>query len=371
MSRTWTMTMGNWPWKRMLTVIHGIIHVLSNWNMGKSVVSFNDNASNSVFSHSYDKCNNTLTANSPAVPQTKSKKHFRSASCDVKMIRSFAKDHNTTNAAAIDACEPSKFKNLKKLHTHSRNNSSDLNTEFRHKLVAHSNSCSRDDPNFSIRFIQNQLKPQEDEEDEDELTTGCGHFVRKHSRNHSYDQIYMPNNIRFDPEFFRGHHHHHNQKKNVNLLKNVVENKVKNSNETNESAAPAADSRCHSRNNSKDLNIKVAQTATSSSSFASNVPGTNTSTSATLINDTALSILRHRRTNSKDLNHTTIAPIANDTTATTTSGAVGTTNVPTYPNPKKHSRNPSHQKIQIDDDRSGLIGQDDEDDEDQQKVVSI
>ncbi|XP_075151615.1 organic anion transporting polypeptide 30B [Haematobia irritans] len=307
--------------------------------------------------YGYDKCNNTLAANSPSIPQTKSKKHFRSASCDVKMIRSFAKDHNT-NAPAMDACETTKFKNLKKLHTHSRNNSSDLNTEFRHKLVAHSNSCSRDDPNFSIRFIQNQLKPHEDEEDEDELTTGCGHFVRKHSRNHSYDQIYMPNNIRFDPDFFRGHHHHHNHpnnKKNVNLLKNVVENKVKNSNEINESAGSATGSRGHSRNNSKDLNIKLAQNATGTST---------TSTSGTLINDSALSILRHRRTNSKDLNHTANATNINDTTtvinATTASS-----------NHKKHSRNPSHQKIQIDDDRSGLIDHQDEDDEDQQKVDNI
>ncbi|XP_013098358.1 solute carrier organic anion transporter family member 5A1 [Stomoxys calcitrans] len=302
--------------------------------------------------YGYDKCNNTLAANSPTIPQTKSKKHFRSASCDVKMIRSFAKDHNT-NTTPMDACETSKFKNLKKLHTHSRNNSSDLNTEFRHKLVAHSNSCSRDDPNFSIRFIQNQLKPQEDEEDDDELTTGCGHFVRKHSRNHSYDQIYMPNNIRFDPEFFRGHHHHNN-KKNVNLLKNVVENKVKNSNEANGSVSSSAGSRGHSRNNSKEFNIKVAQ----------NVLGTNTNTSGTLLNDSALSILRHRRTNSKDLNHCTTTSSITDTAAATCSSSASS-------NHKKHSRNPSHQKIQIDDDRSGLIDHEDDDEEDQQKVDSI
>ncbi|XP_011292792.2 solute carrier organic anion transporter family member 4A1 isoform X1 [Musca domestica] len=315
--------------------------------------------------YGYDKCSNTLPANNPNIPQTKSKKHFRSASCDVKMIRSFAKDHNTNTNNPMDACETSKFKNLKKLHTHSRNNSSDLNSEFRHKLVAHSNSCSRDDPNFSIRFIQNQLKPQADEEDEDELTTGCGHFVRKHSRNHSYDQIYMPNNIRFDPEFLRGHHNHHNNKKNVNLLKNVVmENKLKNSNETNEAVLTTAlDSQGHSRNNSKDLNIRIAQTA----------PGStiNSSTSTNVGNDTtALSILRHRRTNSKDLNNSTTASNLGENTGATP--AVPATSSASH---KKHSRNPSHQKIQIDDDRSGLIGPDDEDDDDnegaQQKVVSI
>lgn len=313
-------------------------------------------------------------ANSQAVPQTKSKKHFRSASCDVKMIRSFAKDHNTN--PTMDVCDTSKFKNLKKLHTHSRNNSSDLNAELRHKLVAHSNSCSRDDPNFSIRFIQNQLKAQEDEEDEDELTTGCGHFVRKHSRNHSYDQIYMPNNIRFDPEFFRGHnnyhhnnhlHHNNNQKKNVNLLKNVVESKLKNSNETNESA-----SRGHSRNNSKDLNIKVSQTNTNASS--SNTGPTSTA----LITESTLSILRHRRTNSKDLNHVTNTS-ANDHPIATGVVALGSGALSNNSNNKKHSRNSSHQKIQIDDDRSGLIdndnNKDDEDDDDvveqQQEIVNI
>lgn len=317
-----------------------------------------------------------MLANGQAVPQTKSKKHFRSASCDVKMIRSFSKDHNTN--PTMDVCETSKFKNLKKLHTHSRNNSSDLNAEFRHKLVAHSNSCSRDDPNFSIRFIQNQLKPQEDEEEEDELTTGCGHFVRKHSRNHSYDQIYMPNNIRFDPEFFRGHNNHHhnhhhnnNNKKNVNLLKNVVENsgKLKNSNETSE-----AGSRGHSRNNSKDLNIKVSQTGTVPSATST------TTTSNTLTTESALSILRHRRTNSKDLNH------INATTTTSSSSTIdhpivaaigGSISViPSASIPavstKKHSRNSSNQKIQIDDDRSGLIDNASDDvEDDQQEIINI
>lgn len=269
-------------------------------------------------------------------PQTKSKKHFRSASCDVKMIRSFAKDHNSASA---DACESSKFRNLKKLQTHSRNNSSDLNTDFRHKLVAQSNSCSRDDP---IRYIQNQLKPHEDEEEEDELTAGCGHFVKKHSRNHSYDQIYLPNNIRFDPEFFRGHHYH---KKNVNLLKNVAaEAKLKNSNECSESVVAALPSRSHSRNNSKDLNCSQ-----------------NSSTAITPSTDPiSLSILRHRRTNSKDLNiivnHSNEHPLPS-------SSIPAVAAVHPIACSSKHSRNSSNQKIQIDDDRSGLIDNNPDDDE--------
>ncbi|KAI9586199.1 solute carrier organic anion transporter family member 4A1 [Glossina fuscipes] len=298
--------------------------------------------------YGYDKCNNTIVVTPSSTVQTKSKKHFRSASCDVKMIRSFAKDHNT-NVANMDVGESSKFRNLKKIHMHSRNNSSDLNAEFRTKLLAQSNSISRDDPALSIRYIQNQLKPQADEEDEDELTTGCGHFVRKHSRNHSYDQIYMPNNIRFDPEFLRGHN-----KKNVNLLKNVVEGKQKNSNETTEAV-----SRGHSRNNSKDLNTKVSLSTAGSNNAIAITPTAALPVITTATPESTLSILRHRRTNSKELNHILNSPIAgcnNEHQVQVPSISSSNGTVTGYSiNHKKHSRNSSHQKIQIDDDRSGLI----------------
>ncbi|KAL9926854.1 organic anion transporting polypeptide 30B isoform 2-T15 [Glossina fuscipes fuscipes] len=298
--------------------------------------------------YGYDKCNNTIVVTPSSTVQTKSKKHFRSASCDVKMIRSFAKDHNT-NVANMDVGESSKFRNLKKIHMHSRNNSSDLNAEFRTKLLAQSNSISRDDPALSIRYIQNQLKPQADEEDEDELTTGCGHFVRKHSRNHSYDQIYMPNNIRFDPEFLRGHN-----KKNVNLLKNVVEGKQKNSNETTEAV-----SRGHSRNNSKDLNTKVSLSTAGSNNAIAITPTATLPVITTATPESTLSILRHRRTNSKELNHILNSPIAgcnNEHQVQVPSISSSNGTVTGYSiNHKKHSRNSSHQKIQIDDDRSGLI----------------
>ncbi|ALC38471.1 Oatp30B [Drosophila busckii] len=253
--------------------------------------------------YGYDKCGQA--ANTCQLPQTKSKKHFRSASCDVKMIRSFAKDHNVPVAPGV----------LKKLQTHTRNHSTDLNAA--HKTL-------RDDPTLPIRFIQNQLRPQDcaEEDDDDELTTGCGHFVKKHSRNHSYDQIYMPNNIRFDADFLR-HPHHGSAKKNVNLLKNVVSNvdasKLKNSNETEASSG----SRTHSRNNSKDLNVP----------------------------ETGLSILRHRRTNSKELNYTTL-PAASSSTADVAAAAVAVA--------PQHTRNTSHHKIQIDDDRNELINNEEE-----------
>ncbi|KAL7741793.1 hypothetical protein ACLKA6_000398 [Drosophila palustris] len=289
----------------------------------------------------YDKCGQVLpAANTCHMPQTKSKKHFRSSSCDVKMIRSFAKDHNVAGNAADGAGD--KYRNLKKLQSHTRNHSTDLNPhDVRHKTL-------RDDPTLPIRYIQNQLRPQDcaEEDDDDELTTGCGHFVKKHSRNHSYDQIYMPNNIRFDADFLRHPHHSHhgNPKKNVNVLKNVVSSdasKLKNSNET-EAAAAATGSRCHSRNNSKDLN-------------------TNTLTEPT----TGLSILRHRRTNSKDLNYSMLSTDVASATAPVNVVASASHNRTTQPHQQQqqHTRNTSHHKIQIDDDRNELINDNDDDEE--------
>nr|NP_609293.2 organic anion transporting polypeptide 30B, isoform B [Drosophila melanogaster]NP_723463.1 organic anion transporting polypeptide 30B, isoform A [Drosophila melanogaster]NP_995668.1 organic anion transporting polypeptide 30B, isoform C [Drosophila melanogaster]AAF52781.2 organic anion transporting polypeptide 30B, isoform A [Drosophila melanogaster]AAN10695.1 organic anion transporting polypeptide 30B, isoform B [Drosophila melanogaster]AAS64664.1 organic anion transporting polypeptide 30B, len=276
----------------------------------------------------YDKCGRVVTpANTCNQPQTKSKKHFRSASCDVKMIKSFARDHSSSSgpadAAGQDAVGAStKYKNLKKFQAHTRNHSTDLH-----------------DPSQPIRYIQNQLRPQDcpEEDDDEELTTGCGHFVKKHSRNHSYDQIYMPNNIRFDADFLRHPHSHHNPKKNVNVLKNVVSDvgKLKNSNEIE---AGGAGSRGHSRNNSKDLNTKI-----SSATPASGQVVTDAST-------TGLSVLRHRRTNSKDLNYQVLPESA------------ASSSVSGHAHPQ-HTRNTSHHKIQIDDDRNELINDNDDEEE--------
>jgi len=247
------------------------------------------------------------------------------------MIKSFARDHNSSSgpadAAGQDASggASSKYKNLKKFQAHTRNLSTDLNN-----------------PSQPIRYIQNQLRPQDcaEEDDDDELTTGCGHFVKKHSRNHSYDQIYMPNNIRFDADFLRHPHPHHNPKKNVNVLKNVVTDvgKLKNSNEME---AGAAGSRGHSRNNSKDLNTKI-----SSGTPVNNASGQVASDTST----TGLSVLRHRRTNSKDLNYQVLPE------------AAASSSLAGHPHPQ-HTRNTSHHKIQIDDDRNELINDNDDEDE--------
>lgn len=323
-----------------------MIRASCSWSTGKfSSLLYCRNQSESESFCSYDKCGQVVpTAGACNVPQTKSKKHFRSSSCDVKMIRSFAKDHNVTTAGSVaaDAAAGDKYRNLKKLQSHTRNHSTDLNPhDVRHKTL-------RDDPTLPIRYIQNQLRPQEcaEEDDDDELTTGCGHFVKKHSRNHSYDQIYMPNNIRFDADFLRHPHHSYNPKKNVNLLKNVVcdASKVKNSNEQEAAvAAAAAGSRSHSRNNSKDLNRDQA-------SLAAIEPAA-----------TGISILRHRRTNSRELNYSMLPP-----------DAVTNVTATVQQHPHQHARNisHSHQKIQIDDDRNELIN-DDNDEEDESTSIHL
>ncbi|KAH8282669.1 hypothetical protein KR054_009059 [Drosophila jambulina] len=293
----------------------------------------------------YDKCGHVVTpANTCNLqPQTKSKKHFRSASCDVKMIKSFARDHNSSSGPADAAGQEasgsasnSKYKNLKKFQAHTRNHSTDL----------HDNSQP-------IRYIQNQLRPQDcaEEEDDDELTTGCGHFVKKHSRNHSYDQIYMPNNIRFDADFLRHPHPHHNPKKNVNVLKNVVTEtgKLKNSNEIEAAGGGSSSSRGHSRNNSKDLNTKIP--SVTSGNLVAGQPAVVTDGSST-----GLSVLRHRRTNSKDLNYQTLPE---DAPASSSS----------HPHAQQqHTRNTSHHKIQIDDDRNELITDNDDDEEEERSA---
>ncbi|KAH8412396.1 hypothetical protein KR009_001801 [Drosophila setifemur] len=288
----------------------------------------------------YDKCGRVVTpTNTCNQPQTKSKKHFRSASCDVKMIKSFARDHGSSggpaDAAGQDAAGASnKYKNLKKFQAHTRNHSTDLH-----------------DPSQPIRYIQNQLRPQDcpEEEDDDELTTGCGHFVKKHSRNHSYDQIYMPNNIRFDADFLRHPHpHSHNPKKNVNVLKNVVTDfgKLKNSNEIE---SGGTGSRSHSRNNSKDLNTKIP----------SGTPVNSGGAAQATAEITGISVLRHRRTNSKDLNCQVLPE-----PAPTSSLAAHPHPHQQHPHPHpQHARNTSHHKIQIDDDRNELICDNDDEEE--------
>lgn len=240
--------------------------------------------------------------------QMKHRRHMRSNSCDVKIGRSNSREYGDNNDYRLRRQAPSK-------KSHSRSNSRDVDMDFRQKLT-HSRTHSSDHAN--IKYILNYLKP-----DHSKLLTayvstssagadsGSSHSRKKHSRNHSYDQIYnMPNNIKLDHEL--------NSKFNKNRVKasgasgssaidhdvNVLKSHKDFGDDKFGSAKVDAPTvlvkLSHSRNNSKDLNSKGPL--------------------ATIIDDSgsADSILRHRRTNSKDSNRL----VMNNAIVPSTSAAV-------------------------------------------------
>lgn len=230
--------------------------------------------------------------------QMKRRKHMRSNSCDVKIGRSNSREYSE-NDYRLRRQAPNNY-------SHSRSNSRDIDMDFRQKLT-HSRTNSSDHAN--IKYILNYLKP-----DHSKLLTtetGSSHSRKKHSRNHSYDQIYnMPNNIKLDQEL----HSKFNKNRmnavasagtsgiehDVNILKShkdFVENKFCGA---KSDVPPVLVKLTHSRNNSKDLNSKGIL--------------------ATIVDDggSADSILRHRRTNSKDLNRL----VTNNVNAPSTSASV-------------------------------------------------
>lgn len=231
------------------------------------------------------------------------------------MIRSYSREYDDYGSNNND--KTTKLKNHKNIQTHSRNNSHDLNKslDFRQELT-HSRTNSRDEqqqqPAFNIKYILNHFK-----KDGENYEKGGGgnsgasgyHRNKKHSRNLSYDQIYLPNNIRFDSNdlFNKG-------KKNVNLVKNV-EIKVKNSNEMQQQCNSSNNNNSHSRNNSKDFNNSCNNNSNNNNGGNNNSSGVG---GGIIVSNNAIvnckevkplvevplsasSILRHRRTNSKDL----------------------------------------------------------------------
>lgn len=239
----------------------------------------------------------------------KKRAHIRSASCDVKIGRSNSRDYDQDN----------RNRRLFQPRSHSRNNSRDLDFDSRHRRQpTHSRTNSRD----NIKYILNCLKP-----DNRLLLTsaammaqaaaaehGTARPIRKHSRNHSYDQIYTPNNIKIDQELHRFHknramaattstaaaapppppppvsgEHDLNalitsaiNNANKDYLDNKLLNKTNMEQHQQQPSSTVIPIGSHSRTNSKDLN---------KCSFLSS-----------LVDDAANNILRHRRTNSKDLN---------------------------------------------------------------------
>lgn len=262
-------------------------------------------------------------------------------------------------------------------HTHSRNNSRDLDSDFRQRLT-HSRTNSRD---ANIKFILNFIKPDHPGRaymTSTSVTSPAGNEpsknVKKHSRNHSYDQIYnKPNNIQIDQEL------HNKLFKNRNKTPAVViENELnlaKNTNSTvNNSNLNNSNVKKDFLDNNKFINKSVdgALASTSSASGVASTSGYNSadvaggpshhsrnnskdlnkaSFLASLVDDAAKHLLRHRRTNSKETNR-----MGNLVSPSTSTALIDSSNInihnPTNARPpphqqQQHSRNSSQSKNQI------------------------
>lgn len=171
---------------------------------------------------------------------------------------------------------------------------------------------------------------------------GAARAVRKHCRNHSYDQIYsVPNNIKIDQEFQNRlnkrtqpsatstpvNENDLSTAKGINVNKEYLDNRMLNKNEI---GLPPTGS--HSRTNSKDLN---------KSSFLSSLV------------DDAANILRHRRTNSKDLNR-----ILNPMPSTSETGALtNDSQAATQQQSQYHKRNLSLPRNELPEEQSADVAQ--------------
>uniref|UniRef100_A0A1Q3G4S9 Putative organic anion transporter n=1 Tax=Culex tarsalis TaxID=7177 RepID=A0A1Q3G4S9_CULTA len=268
------------------------------------------------------------------------RKHIRSNSCDIKIQRS--------NSATNRESDFHDWKLKRFMRHHTRNNSRDLDQEHccrqQHLQQQQSGGSqlgrwislqNNEQPTSNIKYILNHLK-NNNVDGHSKLNysnscsngAGCAGIKKKrHTRNYSYGQefSFLPNNviIRLDNDIankFLGNNggasssrkssfsHDVNLLKNVNKLNNcsagvVVGGVAKNTNDLNEEleskyAKGSSHSYGHSRNNSKDLNLLNLQEEESGVASGSGILGGIKA----LIEDSN-SILRHRRTNSKDLKY--------------------------------------------------------------------
>lgn len=240
---------------------------------------------------------NSAAAALPDGYAKKSKRHYRSSSCDVKIIRSNSRDYDAEGRQKKHiVVAPSN-------NSHTRNNSRDFNeSDFRTKLT-HTRNNSKD---TNIKFILNYLN----------ATNPRASASRKHSRNHSYDQIYMPNNIKIDQElhkkFSKGRKNSSTHDYDVNVLQ-----------QPNATAAVAQLSSAKveymdgkfgavARNNSKDcldasgvdtIGLVIDSIYHHSRSNSKDLNYLKTMDDTTGV----INVLRHRRTSSKDLNRSVAA----------------------------------------------------------------
>lgn len=225
------------------------------------------------------------------------KSHIRSSSCDVKFIR-----NNNNNNTSNENNDSSKFLKLPK-KCHSRTNSKDVEQEFRARFSHNRNNSDH----LNIKYIINYLKsaPRIGMLNEEQMDDGGSNRGRRgHSRNHSYDRIYTANNnaaflsdpldqeelsVRLAPLVGGGVGGEATGTKDVNVWREKENNNLEEKFLAPTAAAiellvPASfeSKYTHSRNNSKDFNVKLDEFGGGAGSTAAN--------------------LRHRRTNSKDLN---------------------------------------------------------------------
>lgn len=181
---------------------------------------------------------------------------------------------------------------------------------FRAKLT-HQRTASRDSNNSTsnIKYILNYLH----------ASNPRATASKKHSRNHSYDQIYMPSNIKIDQELHRKFPKSGGRKNSrdhdVLLLQQPIV-VIKSSGKELDGSDSATTTTTgqviesiyhhHSRTNSKDLNYLVDDVASAAG-------------------------LRHRRTSSKDLNRIAVEALADVCCSSSTGG--------------RHSRTGSQHKI--------------------------
>lgn len=218
------------------------------------------------------------------------KKHVRSSSCDVKIMRS-----NSSNWQNDSKRIPK---------GHARNHSQGVESEFRRKLT-HSRNNSRDDQSLNIKCIINYLK-------NNPYRPSTSVAKRPKRRNHSYDQIYLQNNL-VDNEVNKRYIKNHEAFKNGSNTDILT---VKNIN-----TKDAADNLLKKTTNDETpitiptININNTNVNPKDPTPLTDIPSTSNSNN----------ILRHRRTSSKDANKVILDSVG-------------------------HRRNSSQHKIEVDSD---------------------
>lgn len=229
-------------------------------------------------------------------------KHFRSNSCDIKITRS--------NSNSKDTDVDYRLRKFRK--SHSRNNSKDyefLNNQMNQSSTA--NSAQGPSVNSNIKYIVNHFK-NTNLNSSFNLNNNFKNR-RRHIRNHSYGQefSFLPNNaiIRLDNDLANkfllstsGNNSKHHSRKNsydsynaANVVDiNLLAKKLNNQKylENNE------DLLLNEEEFDEEATTPVTTLPSSTDSVPDPIPITTTNATILITND---SVLRHRRTNSKDL----------------------------------------------------------------------